>query len=87
MYDGPIIDAFLHSPWIGAEGDPPRADLVPWTDDRRLRRVMRTFHHADQPGGQAPRLTGDELLSNMDATGVARGVLAAKVYYPTTLDR
>ena len=87
VYDGPIIDAFLHSPWIGSEGDPPRADLVPWTDDRRLRRVMRTFHHADQPGGQAPRLSGGELLSNMDTAGVVRGILAAKVYYPTTLDR
>ena len=51
MYDGPIIDAFLHSPWIGGPGAVPRADIVPWTDDKRLRRVMSTFHHADEPGG------------------------------------
>lgn len=87
MFDGPIIDAFLHSPWIGGPGNPPRADIVPWTDDKRLRRVMSTFHHADQPGGEVARLALADLLAAMDEAGVERGVLAAKVYYPTTVDR
>lgn len=91
MYDGPIIDAFLHGPWIGAEngvtGTVPRADIVPWTDDPRLRRVMHTFHHPDQPGGVPPRLGLTDVLTAMDSTGVRAGILAAKVYYPTTIDR
>ncbi len=84
MYDGPICDAFLHGPWIGGPGVSPRADVVPWTDDRRLRRVMSTFHHPDQPGGEAPRRSLAQVLAEMDATGVSGGVLAAKVYYPAT---
>ncbi|MCX7383525.1 MAG: amidohydrolase family protein [Alphaproteobacteria bacterium] len=84
MYDGPILDAFLHGPWIGGPGRTPRADVVPWTDDRRLRRVMSTFHHPDQPGGVAPRRGLAEVLADMDAAGVAAGILAAKVYYPST---
>ena len=87
MYDGPIIDAFLHGPWIGDIGAVPRADIVTWTDDPRLRRVMHTFHHPDQPGGAPPRLALPDLLATMDATGVTAGILAAKVYYPTTIDR
>ncbi len=86
MYDGPICDAFLHGPWIGGPGRSPRADLVPWTDDRRLRRVMRTFHHADQPGAEAPRRDLPTVLADMDASGVTTGIVAAKVYYPTTAD-
>lgn len=87
MYDGPIVDAFLHSPWIGGAGTVPRADVVLWTDDPRLRRVMRTFHHADQPGGAVVRLGLDDVLAAMDNALVESGVLAAKVYYPTTADR
>ncbi len=87
MYDGPIVDAFLHSPWIGGAGEVTRADVVPWTDDRRLRRVMSTFHHPDQPGGEAPRLSLPDVLATMDSTGVGAGVLAAKVYYPTEPER
>ncbi len=87
MYTGPIIDAFLHSPWIGEPGAITRADVVPWTDDPRLRRVMHTFHHGGEPGAEVPRKPLTEVLGTMDATGVAHGVLAAKVYYPTTIDR
>lgn len=90
VYDGPIIDAFLHSPWIGEadrEGDVPRADVVPWTDDPRLRRVMSTFHHPHEPGGATPRLTLAQVLTALDTACVAGGILAGKVYYPTTGER
>lgn len=87
MYDGPVIDAFLHSPWIGGlDGAVPRADVVPWSDDPRLRRVMRTFHHGGEAQG-APRLPLDTLIASMDEAGVAGGVLVAKVYYPSTAER
>jgi hypothetical protein len=87
MYDGPVIDAFLHAPWIGEPGGPPRADEVPWTDDPRLRRVMSTFHHATEPGTAVERMGLDTVLGAMDGTGVAQGILAAKVYYPTVPER
>lgn len=87
MYEGPITDAFLHAPWIGGPGTNPRADDVPWTDDRRLRRVMKTFQHATEPGGPVIRLDLPAVAAEMDASGVSRGILAAKVYYPTTPDR
>jgi len=87
MYDGPIIDAFLHSPWIGGPGRVPRADEVPWTDDPRLRRVMHTFHHATEPGEAVRRLDLAAVSATMDAAAVSHGILAAKVYYPTTLER
>ena len=87
MYDGPIMDAFLHGPWIGDVGIVPRADIVPWTDDPRLRRVMSTFHHPDGAGEGVPRLGLADVLGAMDSTAVEGGILAAKVYYPTTLDR
>lgn len=87
MYDGPVVDGFLHAPWIGGAGEGPRADVVPWTNDARLRRVMSTFHHPDQPGGEAPRRSLPEVLAEMDASGVQEGILAAKVYYPTTIER
>jgi hypothetical protein len=83
-YGGPVIDTFLHGPWIGEAGSVVRADVVPWTDDARLRRVMSTFHHPDQPGGLPPQRSLDQVLAEMDRAGVARGILAAKVYYPTT---
>lgn len=86
MYDGPIVDAFLHGPWIGGPGSVTRADVVPWTDDPRLQRVMSTFHHPDQPGGSVPRRSLTEVLGAMDDSGVERGILAAKVYYPTKID-
>ena len=85
MYDGPVCDAFLHGPWIGGPGKTTRADVVPWTDDRRLQRVMSTFHHPDQPGGVAPRRGVAEVLAEMDVCGVQSAIVAAKVYYPTTI--
>lgn len=85
MYDGPVIDAFLHSPWIGRfDGSMPRADVVPWTDDPRLQRVMHTFHHGD---AGPPQLSLETVLGAMDAAGVTGGILVAKVYYPSTADR
>jgi uncharacterized protein len=82
MYDGPVIDAFLHGPWIGGPGQVVRADAVPWTDDPRLQRVMRTFHH----DGDAPLRSMAAVLADMDRNGVQQAVLAAKVYYPATAD-
>ncbi len=87
MYVGPIIDSFLHSPWIGGAGSVTRADVVPWTDDPRLRRVMSTFHHAGEPGEDIARLGLPDVLTAMDSAAVESGVLAAKVYYPTTVER
>ncbi len=88
MYDGPVIDTFLHSPWVGSFGGPvPRADVVPWTDDPRLRRVMRTFHHPAGESDKAPEFGLDKVLDDMSATGVTGGILVAKVYYPSTLER
>jgi len=87
MYDGPIVDAFLHSPWIGGPSRVPCADEVPWTDDRRLRRVMHTFHHATEPGEAVRRLDLAAVSAAMDAAAVSHGILAAKVYYPTTPER
>lgn len=86
IYDGPVIDAFLHSPWIGRfDGPVPRADVVPWTDDPRLQRVMHTFHHQEEGG--PPQLSLETLLGAMDGAGVTGGILVAKVYYPSTADR
>jgi len=78
-YDGPIIDAFVHGPWIGEiRAGEARADRVEWKGDRRLQRVMKTFSQE----GEGTRLQVDELLTAMDRTGVERAVLAVKVYYP-----
>lgn len=87
MYDGPIIDTFLHGPWIGADNGPnPRADRMEWTGDRRMRRVMRTFKHGDTDGAQTSHLSPEELLAAMDRAGVERGILATKVYYVATAE-
>ena len=78
-YDGPIIDAFVHGPWIGEmRSGEARADRVDWKGDRRLQRVMKTFSQE----GEGTRLQVDELLGAMDRAGVERAVLAVKVYYP-----
>ena len=83
MYDGPVIDSFLHGPWIGRDGpDARRADRVEWHDDRRLRRVMQTFHHIRDDGAQADHMGTDEVLAAMDRARVEGAVLAVKVYYP-----
>ena len=81
-YDGPIIDTFLHGPWIGAPSGPEvRADRVEWIADPRLRRVMRTFRHDRGEDSGTDYLAIPDLLAAMDAVGVARGILATKVYY------
>ena len=86
MYEGPVIDAFLHSPWIGRfDGPISRADVVPWTDDVRLRRVLHTFHHPEHDG--PPQLSLEKVLGEMDEAGVSGGILVAKVYYPASADR
>lgn len=86
MYDGPVIDAFLHAPWIGrVDPQRPRADRNDWHDDPRLHRVMRTFRHTDRDSGQATPVPEADVLQAMDAAGVARGILASKVYYPAAL--
>ena len=82
MHDGPIIDTFMHGPWIGADAtDPPRADRVEWNDDRRLHRVMQTFKHVDADGAHTRHLSEVQVLDAMDRSGVERAVLAVKVYY------
>lgn len=83
MYDGPIIDTFLHGPWIGPDSaERIRADRMEWIDDPRMAKVMRTFKH-DEEGNDGPRrLSVAEILTNMDRCGVERGILATKVYYP-----
>lgn len=85
MYDGPVIDAFLHSPWVGQPDTPEdRGDVVPWSTDPRLRRVMHTFSH-DTSGGDRPVYRDrDTVLAEMDAAGVERAVLPAKVYYASS---
>ena len=86
MYDGPVIDAFLHSPWVG-EADTPagRGDVVPWSTDPRLRRVMHTFAH-DADAGEPVYRDRATVLAEMDAAGVERAVLPAKVYYAATAE-
>ncbi len=43
-YDGPVVDAFLHTPWLGGDDEAdPRGDSFDWQGDDRLKRVMRTF--------------------------------------------
>lgn len=87
-YSGPIIDSFLHSPWIGGlAGDVERADVVPWTGDARLRRVMHTFHHPSSPGGAPSMRSLDDVLEAFGRTGVTAGILIAKVYYPSTAEK
>lgn len=84
-YDGPVLDAFLHTPWLGSD-DPadPRGDTVDWHGDPRLQRVMHTFAHVDADGAPVRRLDVDQLLADMDASGVDRAILPAKVYYRST---
>ncbi|MDT7554345.1 MAG: uncharacterized protein QOI16_2881 [Pseudonocardiales bacterium] len=79
-YGGPVVDAFLHTPWLGGD-DPadPRGDRVDWTGDPRLARVMHTFRHEE-----AESLTAKQLLAAMDEAGTERAVLPAKVYYAAT---
>lgn len=79
-YDGPVVDAFLHTPWLGGD-DPadPRADRIDWSGDPRLARVLHTFHHDD-----AKTVSTAELLAAMDDAGTARAILPAKVYYAAT---
>lgn len=81
-HDGPVIDAFLHSPWLGGD-DPadPRGDEVDWRGDPRLARVMHTFAHVDDEGRPVQRVSAAQLLDTMDAAGTSRAVLPAKVYY------
>ncbi len=87
MYQGPIIDAFLHGPWIGEpSGVLARADRVEWIGDRRLRRVMKTFRHDGRDSDGIDYLAIPDLLKAMDTAGVARGILATKVYYPAAAD-
>ena len=86
-YSGPIVDAFLHGPWIGTPSGPEvRADRVEWIADRRLRRVMRTFKHDKGAESGTDTLAIPDLLAAMDGAGVERGILATKVYYTASAD-
>ncbi|MES2537220.1 MAG: amidohydrolase family protein [Pseudomonadota bacterium] len=82
MYTGPVIDAFLHTPWIGGE-DPAdtRGDRVDWSGDTRLRRVMHTFSHNDASGQPAASIGNASLREEMAKAGVERVLLPAKIYY------
>ncbi|MDF2442277.1 MAG: uncharacterized protein JWR01_480 [Subtercola sp.] len=81
-YDGPIVDTFLHTPWLGSDdpGD-PRGDTVDWRGDTRLQRVMHTFSHSDAKGRPVGHLPVDEILATMDRSNTSRALLPAKVYY------
>lgn len=84
-YVGPVVDAFLHSPWLGGDQESdPRGDTFDWAGDARLQRVMRTFQHVDDKGQPRTRVGVEELLADMDASGVDRALLPAKVYYAST---
>ena len=86
MYSGPIIDTLLHTPWLGPPGaSDPRGDVVDWSGDARLRRVMQTFQHETTPGDSEGNLTRDQLLKEMEGAQVERAVIPAKVYYPTSV--
>ena len=86
-YSGPIVDAFLHGPWIGTPSGPEvRADRVEWIADRRLRRVMRTFKHDKGAESGTDTFAIPDLLAAMDGAGVERGILATKVYYTAPAD-
>jgi len=39
-YDGPVVDAFLHTPWLGGDDRADPRDDVAWRGDPRLARVM-----------------------------------------------
>jgi predicted TIM-barrel fold metal-dependent hydrolase len=81
-YSGPVVDAFLHTPWLG-DDDPadPRGDAVDWRSDTRLQRVMHTFNHVDAEGRPVEKLPLKALLHEMDEAGTERAILPAKVYY------
>lgn len=54
MPEAPIIDSFMHGPWIGDDtGDGSRADRVAWHGDRRLARAFPDLtiiaHHIGDP--------------------------------------
>lgn len=82
MYKGPVVDAFLHTPWLGGE-DPsdPRGDRVDWSGDKRLQRVMHTFRHQDSDGSPASAIGEGTLREEMAKAGVERVLLPAKIYY------
>jgi len=82
MYSGPVIDTFLHGPWIGDASDETRADRVDWGHDRRLHRVMQTFRHVGTDGAQTSFRSVEAVLADMQEAGVENAVLAVKVYYP-----
>ncbi|MBK8739568.1 MAG: amidohydrolase family protein [Betaproteobacteria bacterium] len=85
MYDGPVIDAFLHTPWLGGEDLlDPRGDRVDWSGDPRLQRVMHTFRHNAADGSPAAALDRAGLREHMTAAGVERVLLPAKIYYTAT---
>lgn len=82
-YDGPVIDAFLHTPWIGADdAADPRGDRMDWSGDPRLARVMHTFSHPEADGRGAASLDAAALRATMARCGVERALLPAKLYYP-----
>jgi predicted TIM-barrel fold metal-dependent hydrolase len=84
-YDGPIIDAFLHTPWLGGDDpDDPRGDTVDWRGDTRLQRVMSTFSHVDAAGEPVQSLDLNQIFAEMDASGTRSAILPAKVYYGST---
>lgn len=81
-YRGPVIDAFLHTPWLGDDDtEDPRGDVVDWRGDARLQRVMHTFSHTDAEGKPVQTLSGTQVLAEMDSSGVGAAILPAKVYY------
>jgi|TARA_B110000967_G_scaffold33739_1_gene32430 predicted TIM-barrel fold metal-dependent hydrolase len=87
MHEKPIIDTFLHGPWIGTDSNiESRADRVEWIDDPRLKRVMKTFKHDQSEDKKPPHISIEQLLDALEHSGVERAILATKVYYPAPAD-
>lgn len=87
MYDGSVTDMFFHPPWSPKNEDDGWGSRERWTNDPRLKRVMRTFHQADAEEPRTPDKTTDDMLEDMENAGVEKAVFQASMYYPGTEDQ
>jgi hypothetical protein len=67
-YDGPVVDAFLHTPWLGGDDRAdPRGDDVDWHGDPRSARVMhRKKHGLIARPAQRTRRSREQLPTSRD---------------------
>jgi predicted TIM-barrel fold metal-dependent hydrolase len=67
------VDVFMRPPWT------PEA-RERWATDPMIQRVMRTFRQTgEQP--RTPDRSLEQVLEDMDKTGIARGVMQCSMYY------